>query len=161
GEPDLALVEAFSGLADRFDSQVPALFSRLAGRPLFSIRPNAMLSDTLIAHGLVIIKRALPDRAPILRPVFHRYVKVLRRIRVENIERLPAAQRRDYDQALSRIDELCREVLERSFQDVASDQRLPAYDLRCPFRGLAAFNPFRPKQEDEPHDDPAQDPRFF
>ena len=36
GEVDLALVEALAGLVGRYDANVPALFSRLRGEPLFS-----------------------------------------------------------------------------------------------------------------------------
>ena len=36
GQPDLALAEATAGLAGRHDITVPALYSRLGGRPLFS-----------------------------------------------------------------------------------------------------------------------------
>lgn len=36
GQPDLALAEALAGLQGRDDLTVPALFSRLGGRPLFS-----------------------------------------------------------------------------------------------------------------------------
>ena len=40
GEPDLALVEANAGLAERHDVTVPVLFSRLGGRPLFTEAPD-------------------------------------------------------------------------------------------------------------------------
>ena len=161
GEPDLALVQAFSGLAERFDIQVPVLCSRLAGRPLFSLMSGAVLSDAALARGLAIIERTLTDRAPNLGPEFQRYAEILRRTPVEQVGRLPAPRRRDRDQALSGIDELCREVFELSFEDVAGGEELPEYDPRCPFRGLAAFNPFRVKAEDDPHDDPEDDLRFF
>ncbi|MGP0065190.1 MAG: CHAT domain-containing protein [Isosphaeraceae bacterium] len=163
GMPDLALVQAFSGLAGRPDVRVPvpALFSRLAGKPLLSVGVGAKLTDALIAHGLETIRGELLDRAPILMPVFDRYAKILHRDQGEEVERPAAARRRDDSLARSGLDELCREVFESSFEDVARGRELADYDPRCPFRGLAAFNPFRPREAGDPHDDPGDDRRFF
>jgi WD40 repeat protein len=161
GMPDLALVQAFSGLAERSDIQVPVLCSRLSGQPLFRTVPSTKLTDAVIAHGVDIIEESLPERAPILKGEFREHAETLLRIRVDEVERLPGTRRRRYGRALSGIDALCREVFERSFPEVARDEPLPAYDPRCPFRGLGAFNPFRPKEEEDPHDNPEDDPQFF
>ncbi|HSR32900.1 MAG TPA: CHAT domain-containing protein, partial [Anaerolineae bacterium] len=49
GEPDRALVEACSRLAARGDVTVPALYSRLAGRPLFQPTPTPQEPDPVPA----------------------------------------------------------------------------------------------------------------
>ena len=68
GQPDLALVEATAGLAERGDITVPALYSRLAGRPLFSdaVRPLLDLTPAEIANGLDRAAPLLAERAPVL-----------------------------------------------------------------------------------------------
>jgi WD40 repeat protein len=161
GLPDLALVQAFAGLSERPDIHVPVLCSRLAGQPLFGIESSAKLTDDLIARGLDIIRGALADRAPTLMAAFEGYAARLRQTPVAEVGGLPESRRRGHDQALASVGELCREVLERSFPDVARGEELPAYDARCPFRGLGTFNPFRPREADDPHDNPADDQDFF
>ena len=68
GQPDLALVEATAGLAERGDITVPALYSRLAGVSLFSdaVRPLLDLTPTEISDGLDRAAPLLAERAPVL-----------------------------------------------------------------------------------------------
>src|SRR5206468_535743 len=65
GEIDRALVEAVAGLAERYDINVPALYSRLGGRPLFSDDLIGPLTSTEIASGLDRAKELLKRRAPV------------------------------------------------------------------------------------------------
>src|SRR5215207_7050492 len=67
GQPDLALVEATAGLAERGDITVPALFSRLAGQSLFSdVRALSDLTPAEITYGLDRMAPLLEKRAPVL-----------------------------------------------------------------------------------------------
>ena len=70
GEVDRALAEATAGLADRFDMTVPVLFSRLAGRPLWSDALDREPTPAEIDRGLDQLARLLPERAPVLLPEF-------------------------------------------------------------------------------------------
>lgn len=70
GEPDLALVEANAGLAERHDVTVPVLFSRLGGRPLFSEAPDRELTRSDLDSGLARLRRHLGARAPVLAAAF-------------------------------------------------------------------------------------------
>lgn len=63
GEVDRALVEAYAGLSDRPDVNVPALYSRLGAQPLFS----AALDQPLTAFG---IQRGLEVSARLTCPSF-------------------------------------------------------------------------------------------
>jgi hypothetical protein len=52
GEVDRALAEALAGLQGRYDVTVPALFSCLGGRPLFSDALDRPLTAAEIRYGL-------------------------------------------------------------------------------------------------------------
>lgn len=116
GEADRALVEAYAGLASRADVNVPALYSRLGGRPLFSAALDTKLTAEEIRIGLQRLDDLLVERAPVLRAVL---------------------AERAYD--LEAVGELCEEVIEVEFQELARGKTAPEYDSRQPFRGLSAF----------------------
>ena len=82
GEVDLALVESTAGLGDRSDLTVPALFSRLGGRPLFSDRlDDRELTDAEIEFGLAELGKLIEQRAPnatVLKESFKEQVKILK-----------------------------------------------------------------------------------
>jgi hypothetical protein len=71
GAPDVALVEATAGLAERGDILVPALFCRPAGIPLFetTTRSIAELSGAEIGTGWTGSRPRCPPGAPALAPV--------------------------------------------------------------------------------------------
>ena len=71
GEADRALVQAVAGLADASDVTVPALYSRLAGRPLFSDTLDRELTDSEVEFGLdAISKRCCPNARRCLQEAF-------------------------------------------------------------------------------------------
>ena len=78
GEPDRALAEATAGLAERGDATVPALYSRLRGRPLFSDSLDRELTDAEIEYGLAELEKLLPERAPVLEGDFATEARELR-----------------------------------------------------------------------------------
>ena len=79
GEVDRALVEACAGLAERYDITVPALYSRLGGRPLFSDTPDRPLTHAEIGFGLDRLETLLAERAPVLQEIFQIQAVHLRR----------------------------------------------------------------------------------
>ncbi len=140
GEVDLALQEATAGLGDREDVTVPALFSRLGGRPLFSDRlQERELTDGEIEFGLQQLRPLLQERAPnatLLWQRFERQVVILEN--TQGAESTPALQ--DRIQALEELNSLCNEVLDLSFDALAAlGKKPPPYRAECPFRGLSSF----------------------
>jgi tetratricopeptide (TPR) repeat protein/energy-coupling factor transporter ATP-binding protein EcfA2 len=138
GEPDRALVEACAGLADRHDVNVPALYSRLGGRPLFSMEDRP-LTNAEVEYGLTRMKELLVKRAPVLLPEFDRHALTLRGTLQAEFESLSKEARQEREAALDGISNLCDEALDLTFAALALGQEPPAYDERCPFRGLYPF----------------------
>jgi energy-coupling factor transporter ATP-binding protein EcfA2 len=147
GEPDRALVEACAGLAERYDVTVPALYSRLGGRPLFSDTPDRPLTVAEIQEGLARVRALLDQRAPVWlgarpdrpRPVFEEAAALLEATLHAELKDLSEQARKDRARALDEIGNLCEEALERSFTELALGKEPPPYDERCPFRGLYPF----------------------
>src|SRR5829696_10312808 len=152
GQPDLALVEATAGLAERGDITVPALYSRLAGVSLFSdaVRPLLDLAPAEIANGLERGAPLLEERAPVLladantgdgtRRGFTAVAEDLRGLLGADSTHLSDNAREERRKALEELDAIGKEALDLSFAALALGQDPPAYDARRPFRGL---NPFR------------------
>ncbi len=157
GHPDLALVEATAGLAERGDVVVPALYGRLGGQSLFSdaVRPLPELTPTEVADGLDRAEPLLAERAPVLvpdaesgdgrRPGFASSAHRLRGTLGADPAQLSDAARAERDRALAEVDATCTEALDLGFAALALGQEPPAYDARCPFRGLY---PFRAEDRD-------------
>ncbi len=141
GEVDRALTEASAVLAERGDVMVPALFSRLGNRALFSQTPDRPITQIEIAAGLDQLQVLLPARAPVLAPHCDQLAATLRGIPGTAPTRLSPAARIEHAQALTDLDALCLEVLDLDFRALAFGQPPPPYDVRCPFRGLASFRP--------------------
>lgn len=139
GEVDLALAEACAGLAERDDITVPALFSRLGGRPLFSDTLTRELTGAEIEYGLNELDKVLDERAPVMRPTFDRQAATLRETLGTSTGELAPAAREERDKALDEIKAICQEVLDISFSALALGDVPPDYDARPPFRGLYAF----------------------
>ncbi len=140
GEVDLALQEATAGLGHRHDITVPALFSRLGGRPLFSDRLEGReLTDGEIEFGLEELGKLIGQRAPnatVLQESFEQQVQILNKTQGSE---LPAA-RQQRRQALDELNILCSQVLEISFDAIAAlAKKPPEYDAECPFPGLSSF----------------------
>ena len=138
GEVDRALAEASAGLADRYDITVPALYSRLGGRPLFSDE-GRLPSPSEIMRALDLVAAILPQRAPCLQGEFEIHAKTLRGTLSLELSELSSAARGDRQKAEDDINELCVEALDLTFIALALGHEPPSYDNRCPFRGLYPF----------------------
>ncbi len=148
GYVDQALVEACRALVGRPDVTVPALYSRLEGRPLFS-DVGRELTNKDIEFGLDKLKKLLPERAPILVGEFALQATRLRdKLSTARANLSPEAQK-EWDEALTAISAICEEVLYLNFRALAFGQEPPAYDNRCPFPGLLAFGVPREEEQDD------------
>ena len=141
GTVDQALVEATAGVAEHADVLVPALYSRLADRPLWSDRDEERtLTTSEIELGLQRLEPLFAERAPgllaELGPIRAGARAILERASAE--ARAPRPEP-GLTALLAQLDTLCGEALERSFRSVALGRPLPDYDSRCPFPGLNAF----------------------
>jgi len=139
GEVDVALPEATAGLGQRADITVPALFSRLGGRPLFSDQLDRDLTNAEIRAGLQDLCTLLDVRAPVLREVFDPQAATLRETLGADATALSKATRQEREAALEEVNNLALEALDLSFNALALGQQPPPYDSRCPFRGLYPF----------------------
>ncbi|MBD2494307.1 SUMF1/EgtB/PvdO family nonheme iron enzyme [Nostoc sp. FACHB-280] len=139
GEVDIALHEATASLAERGDITVPALFSRLGARPLFSDQLDRALTNSEIEYGLEHLKKLLSERSPVLSHPFEEQAQKLRNIIVADVSALSKQARQEREQALTEIDNLCDEAIDISFHALALDKQPPNYDSRCPFLGLYPF----------------------
>ena len=140
GEVDTAIQEATAGLGKRHDIAVPALFSRLGGRPLFSDRlDNRDLTDEEIEYGIGKLSKLLAERAPhasVLKKSFKTQVEILKD--TQGAESRTAREQRQH--AIVEIDNLCDQVLEISFDALAAlGKEPPEYKAECPFPGLSSF----------------------
>jgi hypothetical protein len=153
GQVDRALSEACAGMAERHDIHVPVLYSRLGGRPLFSNASDRELTLAEIRHGLTRARDLMGQRAPVWlqeratqpRSVFDEQADRMQRTLHAEYADLLAEGQRDRDGALDGVSNLCDEVIERTFHELALGKEPPAYDGRCPFRGLY---PFRPEDQE-------------
>ena len=140
GEVDVALQEATAGLGKRHDITVPALFSRLGGRALFSDRlENRELTDEEIEYGIDKLRQLLEERAPhasVLKQRFQTQVKKLK-----NTQRADShIAREERTQALLELNNISDQLLELSFDALAAlGKEPPEYKAQCPFPGLSSF----------------------
>ncbi|AFY66272.1 CHAT domain-containing protein [Geitlerinema sp. PCC 7407] len=140
GEVDVALQEATAGLGDRYDITVPALFSRLGGRPLFSDRlEDRELTDEEIGYGIGKLQKLIAERAPhasVLKQRFKTHAEKLNNVRGADSQ----AARNERRQALDELDNICDQVLDLSFDALAAlGKEPPEYKAECPFPGLYSF----------------------
>src|SRR5262249_41574484 len=103
GAVDVALVEACAGLAECYDINVPALYSRLGGRPLFSDTETRPLTGQEIDYGLARMEALLPRRAPVFCPEFGKRAAALRGTRCADPEELSETARAEREQALAAV----------------------------------------------------------
>lgn len=138
GAVDLALVEANAGLAEHADVLVPALYSRLGDRPLFSDRDDGRaLTAIEIERGLARLAELMPVRAPALQ----RELTEAAGAALRALDRIAGSEDAapGLSAALLALDMLSSEAAERTFRHLALGRPLPEYDGRCPFAGLSAF----------------------
>jgi hypothetical protein len=138
---DLALAEGLATLQGRFDVTVPALFSRLGGRPIFSDVLERPLTGAEIKFGLEQLALLVAERAPVLAPELEARAKVLESTLDSDPASLSQQSRDERQAALDALNTLSGEVIDLSFNALALGKSPPDYDARCPFRGLAAFRP--------------------
>ncbi|MBW4568813.1 MAG: CHAT domain-containing protein [Tolypothrix carrinoi HA7290-LM1] len=136
GYVDLALVEATAGLQGRYDITVPALFSRLGGKPLFSDTLDRPLTKNEIEFGLERLQKLLPESAPVLAEKLKQHIATLQR--TLNADSDKAIEEKD--KALVEVKRICSEALDLSFENLALGKEVPSYDARCPFQGLYPFH---------------------
>ncbi|MGB7088430.1 MAG: WD40 repeat domain-containing protein, partial [Phormidesmis sp.] len=139
GEVDLALDSATAAVSSRDDVLVPALYSRLGGRPLFSDSLDRPLTPEELDNGLQRLQTLLSKRAPVLNETFNQQKEIIGRTRGIEGAALSEAARLEKQSALEEINEISGEVLDLSFNAVAIGNKVPEYDKRCPFRGLYPF----------------------
>ena len=140
GEVDRALSEALAGLMGRPDVTVPAIFSRLGGRPLFSDALDRPLTASEIQFGVERLGEIVQERAPVLDERYNALRPGLQ-AQASGIDGLSAAARQELAAALDEANALSDEIADLSFNALALGRPLPPYDPRCPFRGLASFRP--------------------
>ncbi|MBW4625721.1 MAG: PD40 domain-containing protein [Brasilonema octagenarum HA4186-MV1] len=139
GEVDSALHEATATLAERGDVTVPALFSRLGGRPLFSDQLDRELTNAEIQYGLERLVQLLPERSPVLEKKFAPIAHQLKNTLGADAVALSKEALKEREQTLEEVNNLCEEILDLNFNALALDQQPPIYDSRCPFLGLYPF----------------------
>ncbi|MDP5017221.1 MAG: CHAT domain-containing protein [Dolichospermum sp.] len=139
GEVDSALHEATASLAERGDITVPALFSRLGGRLLFSDQLDRKLTNAEIHDGLERLEALIPQRAPTLQLTFETTAQKLETSLGADVAALSKKARQEREQLLEEVNNFCEEILDISFNALALGQQPPAYDPRCPFLGLYPF----------------------
>ncbi|MBD1899894.1 CHAT domain-containing protein [Trichocoleus sp. DQ-A3] len=139
GEIDTALQQATAGLGNRHDITVPALFSRLGGRPLFSDRSeNGELTDEEIEDGIGKLRELLAERAPHASVLQQRFKTQAEKLSNTRGADSPVA-RDERHQALEELDNICDQVLDLSFDALAVGKQPPEYKAECPFPGLSSF----------------------
>jgi len=106
GYIDLGLDDATVGLTGRYDVTVPALFSRLAGQPLFSDSLDRPLTNAEITYGLEQLQTLLTERAPFLRDELEKHTKMLQGTLAADT----AALRQEREQTLFEINTLSQEI---------------------------------------------------
>ncbi|MFW6070468.1 MAG: CHAT domain-containing protein [bacterium] len=141
GEVDLALVQACASLADAGDVLVPALYTRLVTRALFSDTDLRPLTDSEVEAGLAHMEALLPQRAPVLAPDLERAAGTLRATLGTSADALSETARSERETALLEVGGICEKALDLDFDALARGQQPPAYEAICPFPGLAAFRP--------------------
>jgi energy-coupling factor transporter ATP-binding protein EcfA2 len=139
GQVDSALHEAVASLAERGDVTVPALFSRLGGRPLFSDQLDRELTNAEIQYGLERLVNLLPERAPVLEKSFAELAQQLKSTLEADATALSKETLKEREQTLEEVNNLCEEILDLNFHALALGQQPPIYDSRCPFLGLYPF----------------------
>src|SRR5262249_26136801 len=103
GEGDRALGGACARLAGRHDITVPALYSRLGGRPLFSDTPDRPLTNAEIGFGLDRLETLLAERAPVLRELCQTQAVQLRGTLGADVTALSVDARQEREQALAEV----------------------------------------------------------
>ncbi|MEM9463340.1 MAG: CHAT domain-containing protein [Myxococcota bacterium] len=135
GEVDRALVEACVAVRENCDMVVPALFSRLVGRPLFSDVLERPLTPAQLCAAAERLDTIFEQRAPTLRE----QAKTLAEAVAVDFTMLTGDAKKQHEHQLTELEQLCDSALELSFSTLARGTEPPHYGVRCPFPGLQAF----------------------
>lgn len=94
-----------------------------------------------ILAGLDKFEAELPQRAPVLMEGFQKHARRLRlSLRTPASSLSEQAYKERFD-ALSEVNKMCAKTLDITFIGLCLGEVPPAYDERCPFRGLESFRP--------------------
>ena len=139
GEIDRALSEALAAEMGRPDVTVPAVFSRLEGKPVFSEELDRELTPKEIEMGLDRLGPLTEERAPVLKDLVQKRASRLRTLAPVSRAGLEQNARIERDQLLAELNQLSEDIAEVSFNALALNSAVTGYDERCPFRGLEVF----------------------
>ncbi|MEM9460502.1 MAG: CHAT domain-containing protein [Myxococcota bacterium] len=135
GEVDRALVEACVAVRDQADATVPALFSRLAGRPLFTDALDRPMTRAELSAAVGQLDALFIERAPVLRE----RARVLGQAIDVDTDVLSERAAREHAGRLAQLEQLCEDALDLSLSALGHGRTPPPYAVRCPFPGLRAF----------------------
>lgn len=156
GYPDLALVQAGAGLRRRVDMEeiVPVLFSRLRGRPLYYCQyletAGVPLEPAQIESGFKHLRQLIEDRAPGLMkelakqdPDGKKESDALLELKDSFLSPQPdwpSLTNLVSDWAVIEwLNNVCYNLLDFDFVELAKGREVPLYTVECPFPGLKAF----------------------
>lgn len=141
GELDRALVEATIRLTDREDISMPALFSRLGTRPLFSDTLERNLTHDEIRRGLKRLLAEIKANAPdLIDDQFEVQVQKLENLLNISEKDLTRVQEEERKAILDYLNQVSGEGLDVSFAYLALNQPVASLPVECPFRGLFPFH---------------------
>jgi hypothetical protein len=139
---DQAFASAGAVLAGKPGINVPVLYSRLGGRPLFNNREREPTTHETL-RGLDIAEEHVRDRAPVLLTKLSDAARIFR-MHLPIDENLIGSEavrerRRALQEATDTVNEVCEEALDLRFDALVLGQAPAPFDMRCPFRGLLPF----------------------
>ena len=118
----------------------PEALDRLNARPLLGDLERDLTGDEIVS-GLNRLESELPLRAPVLLIPFQEQARRLRPSLKTASTSLSEQSRKERVEALARVNSLCMESLDISFNALCLGEEPPEYDSRSPFRGLESFRP--------------------
>ncbi|HDN26678.1 MAG TPA: hypothetical protein ENG03_06210, partial [Thioploca sp.] len=101
--------------------------------------PDRPLTKQELAYGFEQLQSLLETRAPVLREDVDKQAKIIKGTLETDTTALSHDAHLERKQALSKINTLCQQASELSFNALALGQTPPDYEARCPFLGLYPF----------------------
>jgi len=118
----------------------PQALDTLNGRSLLG-NLERDLNGLEIETGLTQLAELLPDRGPILKNEFEKLSRRIRPTLNTDLRALSSEALAERTGNLARLNSLCLEITEISFNALCIGVKPPTYDARSPFRGLESFRP--------------------
>lgn len=132
GEVDLAVADALTAIQHEEDITTPVLFSRLGNRPLFCDTTAYVPNQQEVQAGLNRLKDELAIRAPILMGEFNEVAFETPDTGIYDDKTI--------QKIITKANEYCGEIFDNlSFTQLATGEKVPPYDHRCPFPGIGPF----------------------